>query len=124
MRTRRLLAVMPVLICLAAGEALAADVSGQQLLTLCTAGSNTSASQLDVAECTGFVAGVANAFDCVEDNQGFHWNSDAQVNEAQLVAVVVDWLHAHPAALAGEGRSLVGAALQAAFPCGSAALSN
>lgn len=102
---------------LAPGPAAAAQVSGQQLLSLCTANLNGKGNALEAAECMGFIVGVSDTFDCVEKNHGFTWNSLAASSQPQLVKIVVDWLHKHPASLNYEGHRVVGAALQNAFPC-------
>lgn len=114
----RLLATAVLAITLTAtAPAEAAQVSGQQLLALCTAGMGGQAYRVEAAECLGFVIGVADTFDCVEANHGFTWNSSAQVHQPQLVGLVVEYLQAHPAMLPADGHMVVGAALAASFPC-------
>lgn len=97
--------------------ASAGQVSGQQLLSMCTANLNGKGNALEAAECMGFIVGVADTFDCVEKNHGFTWNSTAAASQPQLVQVVVAWLNKHPAALNYEAHRVVGAALQKSFPC-------
>jgi hypothetical protein len=117
MRPHRLLAVVTVILSLSGEVAVAAEVSGQQLLSLCSARQDGSDNSLEAAECTGFVSGVANSFDCDEANHGFTWKSDTTFTHPQLVLIVVDWLHRHPDAVSTDGSQVVGAALQDAFPC-------
>lgn len=97
--------------------ASAAPVSGQQLLSLCTANMWGKGHPLEAAECMGFVVGVSDTFNCVQGDHGFTWDSARNVSEPRRVAVVVQWLQSHPEALAYEGHRVVGAALQEAFPC-------
>lgn len=106
--------------------AQAADthVSGQELLSLCTANMGGLGDRTKALACMGFVVGVANTFDCVEDNHGYLWDSYADASQPELVAVVVDYIQRHPAARVGEGHRAIGAALQEAFPCQSATVSN
>ena len=97
--------------------AAAGQVSGQQLLSLCTANLGGKGKELEAAECMGFIIGVADTFDCTEKNHGFTWNSAVSPSQPQLVQVTVDWLNKHPASLSYEAHRVVGAALQNAFPC-------
>lgn len=124
MRLHRMSAVVPLALSLWAGGALAAEVTGQQLLSLCTASASAAGGQLDAAECFGYVAGVAESFDCNDDSHGFTWNSQAPVSQKQLVVTVVAWLGKHPDAIPQEGRRVVWTALQDAFPCEPAANSD
>ena len=105
------LAILPVNI------ASASQVTGQQLWSLCTANMGGKGNPLEAAECMGFVVGVADTFNCTQNDHGFTWNSDASYSQPQLVVLVVDWLNRHPAARDYEGHRVVGAALQEAFPC-------
>lgn len=101
----------------AGAPASASTMTGRQLLSLCTANMNGKGNPLEAAECMGFIIGVSDTFDCVEENHGFTWDSAASVSQPRLVATVVEWLQDHPAALDYEGHRVVGAALQTAFPC-------
>lgn len=105
------LAILPVNI------ASASQVTGQQLWSLCTANMGGKGNPLEAAECMGFVVGVADTFNCTQNDHGFTWNSDASYSQPQLVVLVVDWLNRHPAARDYEAHRVVGAALQEAFPC-------
>lgn len=106
------------------GASDAADVSGSQLLALCTTGMTGQNHLIEAAECKGFITGVADSFDCVEDNRGFTWNSSAKVAEPELVDLVVQYIQTHPGALASDGHRAVGAALAAAFPCEAKTATN
>lgn len=99
------------------GNAEAAQVTGQQLWTLCTANMWGKGNPFEAAQCMGYVVGVADTFNCTQSNHGFYWNNDPSVSQPKLVAHVVSWLGQHPAALSYEAHRVVGAALQDAFPC-------
>lgn len=99
--------------------AAAADVSGQQLLALCTANMGGAGNALEAAECMGYVVGVADTFDCAEAEHGYRWNSSANPSQPQLVKLVVDYLSAHPSALVSVGHIGVARALSEALPCPS-----
>lgn len=118
--------VLAAVLSFAAPSAHAADthVSGQQLLALCTANMGGFGDRARAVACMGFVVGVANTFDCIEDNHGYLWNSHAEASQPQLVAIVVDYIRRHPAARVGEGHRAIGAALQEAFPCQPKTASN
>jgi hypothetical protein len=99
------------------GQASAGIVTGQQLLSLCTANMWGKGHPVEAAECLGYVVGVADTFDCEQGDHGFTWDSSAGVSQPRMVAVIVQWLQTHPDALKSEAHRLVGAALQQAFPC-------
>lgn len=98
-------------------QATAAQVTGQQLWSLCTANMWGKGNPLEAAECMGYIVGVADTFNCTQSDHGFRWDSNANVSQPRLVALVVHWLDQHPAALSYEAHRVVGAALQDAFPC-------
>ena len=120
----RLFAAVLALSLPALAPATAAQVSGQQLLTLCSAGMGGEEHRVEAAECLGFVVGVADTFDCVEASHGLTWNSRADVSQPQLVGVVLQFIQAHPAMLAVEGNQAIGAALAASFPCSPKTAAN
>jgi hypothetical protein len=111
------LAAVLVVAAAVAAPASAAPVSGQQLLSLCTANMWGKGHPFEAAECMGFVVGVSDTFNCAQNDHGFTWNGAEGVSEPRRVAVVVQWLQNHPEALQFEGHRVVGAALQEAFPC-------
>lgn len=100
-----------------ATQSLAATVTGQQLLSLCTANMWGKGKSLEAAECLGFVVGVSDTFNCEQSDHGFTWNSAEGVSQPRMVAVVIQWLQTHPESLQYEGHRVVGAALQNAYPC-------
>ncbi|PZF77886.1 hypothetical protein DK847_05520 [Aestuariivirga litoralis] len=117
-RTSRLLsAALFALAGLAPLPASAGTVTGQQLLSLCTANMWGKGHATEAAECMGYVIGVSDTFNCIESDHGFTWDSGRGVSQPAMVASVVQWLQNHPEALQFEAHRVVGAALQAAFPC-------
>ena len=110
----------------AASAAMASDarMTGQQLLSLCTANMGGRGNPMEAAECLGFVVGVADTFDCTEDNHGYRWNSSADVSQPQLANLTVHYIESHPTTLSGEAHKAIGAALQQAYPCKPKSASN
>lgn len=120
MALRKTYAVTSVLIVMAflqSIEVKASSMTGRQLFSLCTANMSGKGNPMEAAECLGFVVGVSDTFNCTQSDHGFTWDSSRDVSQPTLVATVVKWLQAHPAALDYEGHRVVGAALQAAYPC-------
>lgn len=117
MTIRPLLTAVLALALLAPAPALAANVSGQQLLALCTANMGGTGNELEAAECLGFVVGVADTFDCEEAEHGLRWNSRAEVSQPQIVKIVVEHIERHPTDLMSGGHYVVAHALSEAFPC-------
>jgi len=115
--THRLLAGMLACTILAAAPAAAAQLSGEQLLSLCTANMGGAGNPMKAAQCMGFVVGVADTFNCEEDNRGLKWNSEAAGSQPQIVNVVVQYIQDNPTALATGGHIAVGEALSKAYPC-------
>lgn len=97
--------------------AQAGYVTGSELSSLCRANIGGHGHVVEAAECMGYIVGVADTFDCVEQLHGFNWDSSRHVSQPQLVATVLHWLDAHPQALPYESDGLVGAALAEAYPC-------
>src|ERR1035437_9734637 len=60
----------------------------------------------------GYVTGVAEAM------AGTKWCPTFQVSEGKLYRTVAAFMKAHPDALNGSARSIVGNALTATIPCG------
>ena len=120
----RLFVAVLAMTVLAGGPATAANVTGQQLLSLCTANMGGGGKPLEAAECMGYVVGVADTFDCVEDEHGYRWNSKAEVTQPKLTLLVIQYIASHPEALAGTGHISVAQALANAFPCPAKAASN
>jgi hypothetical protein len=119
-----LLAAVLAVTLTAIAPAGAAQISGQQLLSLCAAGMSSQEHRVEAAECLGFIVGVADTFDCMETNHGFTWNSRAGASQPELVGIVVQFLQSHPAMLPADGHRAVGAALAASFPCSPKTAAN
>ena len=123
----RMISIFAAVLALSAGTAAQASdihITGQQLLSLCTANMGGRGNPMEAAECMGFVVGVADTFDCTEDNHGFRWNSSADVTQPQLAGLAIHYIQDHPTARSGEAHRAIGAALQEAFPCKPKAASN
>lgn len=116
-RTLMPAAALMALALLPAAPANAGYVSGWDLLEICKAHPDDAEHKLKQAECTGYVVGVADTFDCQEKLHGFTWNSTAHVSQSALVEHVITWLNAHPELLSHESDGLVAATLSEAFPC-------
>ena len=124
MTIRPLLTAVLALALLAPAPALAANVSGQQLLALCTANMGGTGNELEAAECLGFVVGVADTFDCEEAEHGLRWNSSVNISQPKIVQIVVQHIEQHPTDLISGGHYVVAHALAEAFPCPSKTAGN
>lgn len=124
MTIRPLLTAVLALALLAPAPALAANVSGQQLLALCTANMGGTGNELEAAECLGFVVGVADTFDCEEAEHGLRWNSSVNISQPKIVQIVVQHIEQHPTDLMSGGHYVVAHALAEAFPCPSKTAGN
>lgn len=102
---------------LSAGEAAAASVTGQQLLSLCTANMGGHGNALEAAECMGFIVGVADTFDCIDETLLFNRGNSARISQPQLVQHVVNYIEKYPSSKQREAFSVIGLALAAHFPC-------
>lgn len=100
-----------------AGIATAGFVTGADLRASCRPQKIDPVYRLKVAECRGYVIGVADSFDC--DRPGIRpaWNSRATPSQEDLVNTVLAWLDAHPDKLGYQADGLVAAALSETFPC-------
>lgn len=85
---------------------------------------NGGGNPMEAAECMGFVVGVADTFDCQEDNHGYRWDSSSDVSQPRLVVTVIQHIQSHPSEINGFAHLAVGAALQDSFPCTSVTGSN
>lgn len=92
-------------------------VSGMDLLESCAPARADPAYRQRVAECRGYVVGVADTFDCTNALMGFTWRSNMQASQRDLVDLVIRWLRSHPQYLRYEADGLVAAALSEKFPC-------
>ena len=106
------------------GGAQAGFVSGMDLLTSCSPQAADPLYRLKVAECHGYVLGIADTFDCTSQQAGFKWNSSTRTTQGDLVDAVTAWLRSHPDKLNYQANGLVAAALSEAFPCGQASASG
>ncbi len=99
------------------GDAFAGFVSGRDLLESCAPNRADPVYRLKVAECRGYVIGVADTFDCKNQLLGFTWRSNMAASQRELVDVVIKWISRHPNILSYEADGLVAAALSETFPC-------
>lgn len=123
----RMLSALAVMTALAIGvpiPAVSGFVSGGDLLASCTPAQADPVYRLKVAQCRGYVIGIADTFDCKIQASGFVWNSSTAGRQRDLVDAVVAWLKQHPQHLGYQANGLVAAALSEAFPCGRKAASN
>lgn len=98
-------------------EAQAGVLSGEDLIGICEPAKADPVYRLKLAECTGYIIGVADTFDCSNKTLGFTWNSGSYNNQRKLVASVVEWLHMHPNVLHYQASGLVASALSGSYPC-------
>ena len=99
--------------------ARAGYVSGFDLLESCRPKVVDAVFRLKVAECRGYVVGVADTFDCTREVLGYRWNSRISLSQEELVNAVIKWLNAHPRQLHHQAGGLIAAALSQSFPCTS-----
>lgn len=92
-------------------------VSGSDLLGSCAPSRTDPVYRLKVAECGGYVIGVADIFDCKNQLLGFSWRSNMEASQRELVDVVIRWISHHPDIPSYEADGLVAAALSERFPC-------
>ena len=118
-RQKQHLAAVLVLMCLSTGQATAASVKAEQLMSLCTANMGGNGNELEAAECLGFIVGVADTFDCIDATQLFNRTNSDKVSQPQLVSYVVGYIANHPTAKDAEAFAVVGLALAPYFPCQS-----
>lgn len=112
----RLLAAAFVVMC-SAGDGLAGFVSGMDLLAFCAPSRADPVYRLKVAECRGYVIGVADTFDCRTQLLGFTWQSRNGASQRELVDLVITFLRRNPQHLGYEADGLIAAALSEKFPC-------
>ena len=123
-RMTQLIAAALALSVVFAGGAAASHMTGEQLLKLCTANMDGRGNPMAAAECMGFVVGVADTFDCVEDSHGLKWDPTVAVSQPQLVRLVVRRIQSDPTALKGDGHMAVAQALSGRFPCADKTAGN
>lgn len=99
--------------------AQAGVMSGEDLVGICEPARADPVYRLKVAECTGYIIGVSDTFDCTNKTLGFTWNSPQYKDQRKLVAGVMEWMHLHPNVLHYQASGLVASALAGKFPCPS-----
>ena len=114
-----LLAVCAVVSMSPITTARAGYMSGFDLLESCKPRLIDAVYRLKVAECRGYVIGVADTFDCTKEVLGYRWNSRISLSQEELVNAVITWLNAHPRQLHHQAGGLIAAALSESFPCAS-----
>ena len=75
--------------------AQAGIMSGEDLIGICEPARADPVYRLKLAECTGYIVGVADTFDCSNKTLGYTWDSTRFRNQRKLVDGVVGWLHMH-----------------------------
>lgn len=92
-------------------------LSGEDLIGICEPAKADPLYRLKLAECAGYIVGVADTFDCTNKTLGFTWDSTKYNNQRKLVTGVLDWLHFHPSVLHYQASGLVASALSGSYPC-------
>jgi len=92
-------------------------VSGHDLLSSCQPRTSDPVSRLKLAECRGYVVGIADSFNCGRAYLGFRWNNSTPATQRDLVTTVITWLMRNPDTLDFQANGLVAAALSDAHPC-------
>jgi len=117
-RLKTWLAMAAMAIALGQAEtAVAGFVSGSELRDSCRPQKIDPVYRLKVAECRGYVLGIADSFDCERQTRLPAWNSRSTVSQEDLVNTVLTWLDGHPESLGYQADGLVATALSKAFPC-------
>lgn len=116
-RQQPFLAALMLALSINAAPAHAGILSGADLLDLCEPQPVDPVYRLKISECTGYIVGVSDTFDCANNTLGFNWNSKIYNNQQMLVGTVIDWLHFHPNVLHYQASGLVASALAKQFPC-------
>lgn len=114
---KQLLAAIVFALSLSGAMAQAGAISGEDLIGICEPARADPVYRLKLAECAGYIVGVADTFDCKNKTLGFTWNSSQYSNQHKLIADVVDWLHLHPNVLHYQASGLVASALSDGYPC-------
>ena len=92
-------------------------MTGRELLEICAPPTSDPVYRLKVSECTGYIVGVSDTFDCVNTTLGFNWNNVEFSSQERLVTTVVDWFRLHPDILFYQASGLVASALAKKYPC-------
>ena len=102
---------------LACSSAHAGVLSGNDLLEICEPARVDPVYRLKISECTGYIIGVSDTFDCNNAALGFNWDSAKYRSQPDLIRSVVEWLHFHPNVLHYQASGLVASALSKQYPC-------
>lgn len=94
-------------------------MTGTDLLDICEPQPIDPAYRMKISECTGYIIGVSDTFDCKNKALGFNWDSARFNNQQKLVATVIEWMHFHPNYLHYQASGLVASALAGTYPCPS-----
>lgn len=97
--------------------AQAGIMSGEDLIGICEPAKVDPVYRLKLAECAGYIVGVADTFDCTNKTLGFTWDSTKYNNQRKLISGVLEWLHLHPNVLHYQASGLVASALSGKYPC-------
>lgn len=116
---KQLTVMVAVVLSLQSAEAFAGVMSGQDLIELCEPARADPVHRLKLSECTGYIIGVADTFDCSNKALGFNWDSTKYNDQRKLVSEVLDWLHMHPHVLNYQASGLVASAISGNYPCPS-----
>lgn len=92
-------------------------MSGEDLLGICKPSPIDPVSRLKISQCTGYIIGVSDTFDCMHKTLGFNWNAKRFNDQQELVATVVNWFRLHPNVLHYQASGLVASALSTGYPC-------
>lgn len=122
--------VLPVFLSLSLASALvlwslavpssAGVLSGEDLIGICEPAKADPTYRLRLSQCTGYIIGVSDTFDCKNKTLGFTWNASSYSGQEELVTTVLDWLHFHPNVWNYQASGLVAAALSGKYPCPNA----
>jgi hypothetical protein len=92
-------------------------MTGRELLGICEPSRADPVYRLKISECTGYIIGVSDTFDCINKTLSFNWDDAQFTDQRRLVATVVDWFHLHPHVLHYQASGLVASALATHYPC-------
>lgn len=94
-------------------------MTGTDLLDICESQPIDPAYRMKMSECTCYIIGVSDTFDCKSKALGFNWDSARFNNQQKPVATVIEWMHFHPNHLHYQASGLVASALAGTYPCPS-----
>ena len=97
--------------------AQAGIMSGEDLISICEPAKADPVHRLKLAQCAGYIVGVADTFDCTNKTLGFTWDATKYNNQRKLISGVLEWLHLHPNVLHYQASGLVASALSGNYPC-------